>query len=172
MGSRVRVPLVDRVVPVIADRRVDREFGTGAVKITPGHDPLDNEIGADHHLPILICLDPQGRINDLGGDRYRGMDRDQCRAVFTDALRAAGAVVREEAYVTNIGRCERCKTVIEPYISDQWFCRMRDLARPAIDAVRDGRVRFHPERWTKVYMDWMEQIRDWNIRSTTPSRTR
>jgi valyl-tRNA synthetase len=163
VGTRVRVPIVNRVVPVIADRRVDREFGTGAVKITPGHDPLDNEIGADHGLPVLVCLEPDGRINDLGGERYRGMDRDECRRVFTEDLRAAGAIVREEAYTTNIGRCERCKTVIEPYISDQWFCRMKELARPAIEAVRDGRVRFHPERWTKFYMDWMEQIRDWNI---------
>jgi valyl-tRNA synthetase len=163
IGTRVRVPIVDRVVPVIADRRVERGFGTGAVKITPGHDPLDNEIGADHGLPVLICLDPTGKINELGGERYRGMDREECRTVFTEDLRAAGALVREEPYVTSIGRCERCKTVIEPYISDQWFCRMRALAAPAIEVVRQGRVRFHPERWTKVYMDWMEQIRDWNI---------
>jgi len=163
VGTHVRVPIADRVVPVIADRRVEPGFGTGAVKITPGHDPLDNEIGADHHLPVLVCLDPQGRINDLGGERYRGMDRDECRKIIVEDLRAAGAVVREEAYTTNVGRCERCKTVIEPYISDQWFCRMQDLAAPAIRAVRDGRVRFHPQRWIKVYMDWMEQIRDWNI---------
>jgi valyl-tRNA synthetase len=163
VGTRVRVPLVNRVVPVIADRRVDREFGTGAVKITPGHDPLDHEIGAAHRLPVLVCLDPQGRINDLGGERYRGMDRDECRKLFTEDLRAAGAIVREEAYTTSIGRCERCKTVIEPYISDQWFCQMKDLAQPAIQAVREGRVRFHPERWTKFYLDWMPQIRDWNI---------
>ncbi|OLD57866.1 MAG: valine--tRNA ligase, partial [Armatimonadetes bacterium 13_1_40CM_3_65_7] len=163
VGTRVRVPIVGRVVPVIADRRVERGFGTGAVKITPGHDPLDNEIGADHGLPVLIGLDPQGRINDLGGERYRGMDREEARKKIADDLRAAGAIVREEAYTTNVGRCDRCKTVIEPYISDQWFCRMQELARPAIQAVRDGRVRFHPERWTKVYMDWMERIRDWNI---------
>ncbi len=163
VGTQVRIPIVDRVVPVIADRRVDREFGTGAVKITPGHDPLDNEIGADHQLPILICLDPKGRINELGGDRYRGMDRDECRKVFSEDLHAAGAVVREEAYTTNVGRCERCHTVIEPYISDQWFCRMQSLAAPAIQAVRSGRVRFHPERWTKVYLAWMERIHDWNI---------
>jgi valyl-tRNA synthetase len=163
VGRRVRVPIVDRVVPVIADRRVDRAFGTGAVKITPGHDPLDNEIGADHGLPILVCLDPQARINELGGERYQGLDRFECRRVFTEDLRKAGAVVREEAYTTNVGRCDRCKTVIEPYISDQWFCRMEPLVRPAIQAVRDGRVRFHPERWTKVYMDWMEHLRDWNI---------
>lgn len=163
IGTRVRLPIVDRAVPIISDRRVERGFGTGAVKITPGHDPLDNEIGADHRLPVLICLDPQGKINELGSDRYRGMDREECRKVFADDLRAAGALVREEPYVTSVGRCSRCGTVIEPYISDQWFCRMKELAAPAIQVVRDGRVRFHPERWTKVYMDWMEQIRDWNI---------
>ena len=150
-------------MPVIADRRVEREFGTGAVKITPGHDPLDHEIGADHGLPVLVGLDPHGRVTDVGGPRYEGLDRFECRRVIMDDLRAAGAVEREEPYTTNIGRCDRCKTVIEPYFSDQWFCRMKELAAPAIDAVRDGRVRFHPERWTKVYMDWMEGIRDWNI---------
>ncbi len=163
VGTRVLVPVVNRPVPVIADRRVDREFGTGAVKITPGHDPADNEIGADHGLPVLVCLDPHGRVTDLGGDRYRGLDRFDCRRKIVEDLRASGVLVREEAYTTNVGRCERCQSVVEPYISDQWFCRMTGLAAPAIQAVRDGRVRFHPERWTKVYMDWMEHIRDWNI---------
>lgn len=163
VGSRVVVPIVNREVPVIADRRVDRDFGTGAVKITPGHDPLDYEIGADHGLPVLIALDPHGRMTDLGGARYRGLDRMEARRVAVDDLRSAGLLVREEPYVTNIGRCDRCKTTIEPYISDQWFCRMKELAAPAIQAVRDGRVKFHPERWTKFFLDWMEQIRDWNI---------
>jgi len=163
VGTDVLVPIVNRPVPVIADRRVERGFGTGAVKITPGHDLLDHEIGADHGLPVLVGLDPHGRITDLGGPRYEGLDRFECRGLITDDLRAAGAVEREEPYTTNIGRCDRCKTVIEPYFSDQWFCRMKELAAPAIEAVRDGRVRFHPERWTKVYMDWMEGIRDWNI---------
>ena len=163
VGSKVIVPIVNRAVPVIADRRVERGFGTGAVKITPGHDLLDYEIGADHHLPILIAFDPHGRITDLGGPRYQGLDRMDARQAAVDDLRAAGVLVREEPYVTNIGRCDRCKTTIEPYISDQWFCRMRELAAPAIRAVREGRVRFHPERWTKFFLDWMEQIRDWNI---------
>ncbi len=163
VGTRVVVPVVDRPVPVIADRRVDPRFGTGAVKVTPGHDPADNEIGADHGLPVLVCLDTHARITDLGGERYRGLDRFEARRLIVDDLRARGVLEREEAYTTSIGRCDRCKTVIEPYISEQWFCRMRELAAPAIQAVRDGRVRFHPERWTKFYMDWMEQIRDWNI---------
>ena len=163
VGTHVVVPVVNRPVPVIADRRVEREFGTGAVKITPGHDPADNEIGADHHLPVLICLDPHGRITVLGGERYQGLDRFEARRLIVDDLRAGGVLVREEPYTTSIGRCERCGTIIEPYISEQWFCRMKELAAPAIEAVRGGRVRFHPERWTKVYMDWMDQIRDWNI---------
>ncbi|HEV2439079.1 MAG TPA: valine--tRNA ligase [bacterium] len=163
VGSTVLVPIVNREVPVIADRRVERDFGTGAVKITPGHDPLDYEIGADHRLPVLIAFDPRGRITDLGGPRYEGLDRMEARRLLVEDLRSAGLLIREEPYVTNIGRCDRCKTVIEPYISDQWFCRMKDLAAPAIQAVRDGRVRFHPERWTKFFLDWMEQIRDWNI---------
>ena len=163
VGTDVLVPLVDRRVPVIADRRVDPAFGTGAVKITPGHDPLDHEIGAEHGLPLLVGLDPQGRVTDLGGPRYEGLDRFEARRLITDDLRRAGAIEREERYTTNIGRCDRCKTIIEPYVSDQWFCRMKELAAPAIEAVRDGRVRFHPERWTRVYLDWMEGIRDWNI---------
>ncbi len=163
VGSRVVVPLVNRPVPVIADRRVERGFGTGAVKITPGHDPLDNEIGADHGLPVLICFDKHGRMNDLGGPRYQGLDRFEARRRAVEDLRAAGLLEREEPYTTNIGRCARCHTVIEPYISDQWFCRMKDLAAPAIRAVQEGRVQFHPERWTRLYMDWMEGIRDWNI---------
>jgi valyl-tRNA synthetase len=163
VGKRVIVPIVNREVPVIADRRVERNFGTGAVKITPGHDPLDYEIGVDHGLPTLIAFDQHGRMGDLGGPRYRGLDRMEARRAAVDDLRSAGVLVREEPYVTNVGRCDRCKTTIEPYISDQWFCRMKDLAAPAIRAVRDGHVRFHPERWTKFFLDWMEQIRDWNI---------
>jgi len=163
VGTRVVVPVVNRPVSVIADRRVDRAFGTGAVKITPGHDPADYEIGVDHGLPILVCLDLHWRITDLGGDRYVGLDRFDARRKIVEDLRAGGALEREEAYTTNVGHCHRCHSVVEPYISDQWFCRMHELAAPAIQAVREGRVRFHPQRWTKVYLDWMERIRDWNI---------
>jgi len=162
VGRQVIVPLVNRPVPVIADRRVDPVFGTGALKITPGHDPLDNEIGADHGLPTLVVLDELGRMTPETG-RYAGMDRFDARKAAAEELAALGLIVREEPYVTSIGRCERCKTVLEPYITDQWFMRMKELAAPAIRAVREGRVRFHPERWTNVYLDWMENIRDWNI---------
>ncbi|MBI3997956.1 MAG: valine--tRNA ligase [Armatimonadetes bacterium] len=162
LGRQVIVPIVNRSVPVIADPRVDPEFGTGALKITPGHDPLDNEIGADHGLPVLVFLDPGGRMTADTGP-YAGMDRFDAREAVARDLEAAGLIERREPYRTNVGRCDRCQTVLEPYITDQWFCRMKALAQPATDVVRQGNVRFHPERWTKVYLDWMENIHDWNI---------
>ncbi|MDQ7851175.1 MAG: valine--tRNA ligase, partial [Armatimonadota bacterium] len=162
VGRQVVVPIVQRVVPVIADPRVDAQFGSGAVKITPGHDPLDNEIGAAHGLPAPVVLDEHGRMNTEAG-RFAGLDRFAARQAVAAELRARGLVVREEPYTTAVAICERCKTVLEPYITDQWFVRMADLAAPAVRAVREGKVRFHPERWTKVYLDWMEGIRDWNI---------
>lgn len=162
IGREVVVPIVDRRVPVITDRRVDVAFGTGALKITPGHDPLDNEIGADHRLPALVILDEHGRMTAEAGP-YAGMDRFAARDAVARDLDAAGLIERKEPYTTNVGLCDRCKTVLEPYITDQWFCRMAELARPAIDVVRQGKVRFHPERWTNVYLDWMENIHDWNI---------
>ncbi|MBI3975536.1 MAG: valine--tRNA ligase, partial [Armatimonadetes bacterium] len=162
IGRQVIVPLVNRAVPVIADRRVDPAFGTGALKITPGHDPLDNEIGAEHGLPTLVVLDESGRMTAETG-RYAGLDRFAARQAAAEELRGLGLIAREEPYLTSIGRCERCKTVLEPYITDQWFVRMNELAAPAIRVVREGKVRFHPERWTRVYLDWMENIRDWNI---------
>lgn len=162
VGRQVIVPIVNRSVPVIADRRVDPAFGTGALKITPGHDPLDNEIGAGHALPVLVILDERGRMT-LEAGPYAGTDRFEARDAVARDLEAAGLVERKESYRTNVGLCDRCKTILEPYITDQWFCRMRELAQPAIDVVRAGRVRFHPERWTKVYLDWMENIHDWNI---------
>ncbi len=162
VGRQVIVPIVNRRVRVIADRRVDPAFGTGALKITPGHDPLDNKIGADHRLPTIVILDERGRMTAETGP-YAGTDRFEAREAVARDLEAAGLIERRERYTTNVGRCDRCKTVLEPYITDQWFCRMAELARPAIDVVRQGKVRFHPERWTKVYLDWMENIHDWNI---------
>jgi len=162
VGTSVIVPVGGRRVPVIADRRVDREFGSGALKITPGHDPLDYEIGQDHGLEILVTLDERGRLNEVAG-RYAGMDRFQAREAIAKDLKAEGFIIREEPYRTSVGHCDRCHTVIEPYLSEQWFCRMKELAAPAIRVVQEGRVRFIPERWAKVYLDWMEKIRDWCI---------
>ncbi len=162
VGREVVVPIVNRRVPVIADRRVDPAFGTGALKITPGHDPLDNEIGADQHLPVLVILDESGKMSAETGP-YAGMERFKAREAVARDLEAVGLIEKEEPYATNVGACSRCGTLLEPYITDQWFCRMAELAKPAIDAVRQGKVRFHPERWIKVYLDWMENIHDWNI---------
>ncbi len=162
VGRQVIVPIVNRRVPVIADKRVDPAFGTGALKITPGHDLLDNEIGAHHGLPTIVILDERGRMTAETGP-YAGTDRFEARDAVARDLEAQGLIERRERYSTNVGRCDRCKTILEPYITDQWFCRMAELARPAIDVVRTGKVRFHPERWTKVYLDWMENIHDWNI---------
>ncbi|MDR7435543.1 MAG: valine--tRNA ligase [Armatimonadota bacterium] len=162
IGTFVIVPVGGRRVPVIADRRVDRDFGSGALKITPGHDPLDYEIGQDHGLEILVTIDERGRLNDFAG-KYAGMDRFQAREVIARDLQAGGFIVRAEPYRTSVGHCDRCHTVIEPYLSEQWFCRMKELAEPAIRVVKEGKVRFIPERWTKVYLDWMENIRDWCI---------
>jgi valyl-tRNA synthetase len=162
VGKEVFVPLVNRRVPVIADPRVDPELGTGAVKITPGHDPLDYEIGRDHGLPILITLDPDGRMNQLA-PRFVGLDRFEARERVARALEMQGLLVRTEPYQTRVGRCDRCHTVIEPYITDQWFLDVRDMAQRTAEAIRAGRVRFYPERWTKVALDWLEGIRPWVI---------
>ncbi|MBI2972263.1 MAG: valine--tRNA ligase [Armatimonadetes bacterium] len=162
VGREVFVPIVNRRVPVIADRRVDPEFGTGALKITPGHDLLDNEIGADHNLPTLVVLDPQGRMTPDTG-KYAGMDRFEARKVLGADLKAMGLVEKVEPYRTNIGTCDRCHAVIEPYISDQWFCDMTQMASRAAAAIRAGRVRFHHERWAKVVLHFLDHIRPWTI---------
>ncbi len=162
IGTQVIVPIVNRHVPVISDARVDPKFGTGALKITPGHDPLDNEIGRDHQLPVLVILDPQARMTSDTGP-YAGMDRFKAREAIARDLQAAGLVERMEPYRTSVGRCDRCHTVIEPYISDQWFCEMKALPSRAAAAIRSGRVRFYHERWAKVALDWLDHIRPWPI---------
>jgi len=162
IGREVLVPIVNRRVPVIADRRVDPDFGTGALKITPGHDLLDNEIGADHGLPTLVILDPKGRMTPEAG-KYAGMDRFEARKALAADLQAMGLVEKVEPYRTNIGTCDRCHAVIEPYISDQWFCDMSAMAARAAIAIRSGRVRFHHERWSKVVLHFLDHIRPWTL---------
>ncbi len=162
IGTEVIVPIVNRKVPVIADRRVDPSFGTGALKITPGHDTLDYDIGTDHGLPVLVVLDPQGRMTPDTG-KYAGMDRFEARRVVGEDLKAAGLVERVESYRTNVGTCERCHAVIEPYISDQWFCDMTQMAARAAGAIRSGKVRFHHERWANVALQFLDNIRPWTI---------
>ena len=162
VGKEAIVPIVERRVPIIADERVEPGFGTGAVKITPGHDPMDWEIGRDHGLPELTVIGLDGRMSDEAGE-FAGLTQQEADARITERLRTAGLVEREEAYRHAVGFCNRCGTRIEPLVSLQWWCEMEELAQPAIDVVREGRVRFRPERYAGVYLDWMENIRPWCI---------
>ncbi len=162
IGKTVRVPLVDREVPIVGDTAVDPAFGTGAVKVTPAHDPLDFEIGQRHGLEALVILDEGGVINANGG-RFAGMDRFDARRAVKEALAADGALVKVEPHEHSVGHCQRCHTVVEPYLSEQWFVRVAPLVGPAIAAVKQGDIRFIPERWDKTYFHWMENLRDWTI---------
>ena len=164
VGQEVVLPLVGRRLPVIADEHVDPGFGTGALKITPGHDPNDFDIGRRHGLEEISVIGEDGRMNEAAGKPYAGMVLAEARAAVVAALRAEGAISAEEPYEHDVPHSHRSGRPIEPLISLQWFCDMTALAKPAIAAVRDGRVRFHPERpWSKVYLDWLESIRPWCI---------
>ena len=162
IGKSVVLPLVGREIPVVADAYVDREFGTGAVKITPAHDPNDFEVGQRHNLEVIRVLDDGGVVNENGG-RYQGLDRMEARRQIVRDLEEAGALVSIEEHAHNVGTCYRCGTTVEPIVSLQWFVDMKPLAKPAIDAVRDGRIRFVPDRFSKIYFNWMENVRDWCI---------
>ncbi|CAA7599446.1 Valine-tRNA ligase [Acididesulfobacillus acetoxydans] len=162
IGRTVVLPLVGREIPVIADDYVEREFGTGAVKITPAHDPNDFEMGLRHNLPAVAVLDREARMNENAG-KYRGMDRYEARRAIAADLEAAGVLVRTEDHAHAVGECYRCATVIEPLVSRQWFVKMEPLAKPAMEAVRGGRLEFVPARFTKIYLGWLENIRDWCI---------
>ncbi len=161
-GKTCVLPLVGRDIPIICDPYVDLEFGSGALKITPAHDPNDFEIGRAHGLPEYVMLTEDGRISD-DYPAYAGMDRFEAREKIIADLEAAGLFIKKEPYKHSVGHCYRCQSAVEPYLSLQWFVRMKELAGPAMDAVKDGRTRFVPERWTKVYLDWLENIRDWCI---------
>jgi valyl-tRNA synthetase len=162
VGRKVLVPMLNRAIPVIADEAVQRDFGTGALKITPGHDPTDYEVGKRHDLPVLSMLDRQARVNEVGGP-YQGMDRFACRKKLWEDMRAAGLVIKEEPYAMRVPRSQRGGEIVEPMISTQWFIRIRPLADAAMIPVRDGRIRIIPEHFEKVYFNWMENIQDWCI---------
>ncbi|MFA5881378.1 MAG: valine--tRNA ligase [Eubacteriales bacterium] len=162
VGKTVILPLVGREIPVITDEYVDPEFGTGVVKITPAHDPNDFEVGRRHDLPQVNVMNLDGTMNEEAG-RYAGMDRYECRKQILKDLEDQGFLLKVEDHVHAVGQCYRCSTVVEPMISKQWFVKMKPLAEPAIQAAKDGRVRFVPERFTKVYLNWMENVRDWCI---------
>lgn len=162
IGKTVILPLVGREIPVVADEYVDREFGTGVVKITPAHDPNDFEVGARHKLPLIRVMDDDATINEKGGE-YAGMERYAARKAIVEDLEAGGYLVKIEPHTHNVGACYRCGTTIEPIVSLQWFVKMAPLAEPAIEAVKDGSIRFVPERFTKSYLHWMENTRDWCV---------
>jgi len=162
IGKEVLLPLVDRAIPVIGDEYVDKSFGTGALKITPAHDPNDFEVSSRHKLPIIKVMDESGRMNKNAGP-YEGLERFACREKVVEDLTAQKLVKKVETYVHNIGYCYRCNEIIEPFLSKQWFVKTTPLAKPAIDAVKEGRTRIIPSVWEKTYFEWMENIRDWCI---------
>ncbi len=163
VGQKVTLPFVGRKLEVISDSHVDPEFGTGALKITPGHDPNDFEIGRKHGLEEVLCIGEDGLLNENAGEHFEGLTVLEGRKAVVSALRDDGLLVSEEKYVHSVGHSHRSGEPIEPLISEQWFCRMDELAAPAIEAVEKGRVRITPERWARVYLDWMSQIKPWCI---------
>lgn len=162
VGKYLILPLVGRRLPVIADEYVDSAFGTGAVKVTPSHDPNDFEMGLRHNLPQIVVINNDGTMAADTG-KYAGMDRYECRKVLVDDLKEAGYLVKIDDHSHAVGHCQRCATVVEPLVSKQWFVKMQPLAEPAIDAVTSGKIQFVPERFTKIYINWMTNIRDWCI---------
>ncbi|HSB88918.1 MAG TPA: valine--tRNA ligase [Anaerolineales bacterium] len=162
IGKTCLVPILNRPIPVIEDAYVDREFGTGALKITPGHDPADYEIGQRHGLPIVNVLHPDATMNENAGP-YAGLDRYDCRERIWKDMQTAGLTIRTEPYTMQVPRSQRGGEIVEPLVSTQWFVRMKPLSEPALNVVRDGRIRIVPERFTKVYFNWLENIRDWCI---------
>jgi valyl-tRNA synthetase len=162
VGKTLILPLVDKEIPLIADEYVELGFGTGAVKITPAHDPNDFEIGRRHNLEEVTVLDKEARMNENAG-KYQGMDRYVARKKIIQDLEDIGALVKIEEHPHAVGECYRCSTVIEPMVSRQWFVRMKPLAKPAMEVVREGKLEFVPERFSKVYLSWLENIRDWCI---------
>jgi len=162
IGKTLTLPILGRQIPVIADTRVDKEFGTGALKVTPAHDFTDFDIGREHGLPSISVLDEKARMTKEAGP-YAGMDRYECRTKLVEDLQQNGALIRTEPYKIMLGRCYRCQTVVEPFLSTQWFVRIKPLADVALAAVKDGRAQFFPTHWEKTYFAWMENIRDWCI---------
>jgi len=162
IGKNLILPILGRVIPVVADDYVDREFGTGAVKVTPAHDPNDFEMGLRHNLPPVNVINQDGTMSDEAGP-YRGLDRYECRRRIVEDLREQGYLLKVEDHTHAVGHCYRCNTVIEPMISKQWFVKMKPLAEPAMKRVLDGDIVFVPGRFTKIYINWLENIRDWCI---------
>jgi valyl-tRNA synthetase len=162
-GQKLRLPLTSRDIPIVYDNYVDRGFGTGAVKITPAHDPNDWELSKRHNLPVINILNPDGVLNDEVPQRYRGLSVLKARNAVLDDLKAGGWYIKEEPIKHSVGHCYRCSTVIEPYLSEQWFVRMKPLAEKALASWNRGEIIFYPKKWENTYKHWMENIRDWCI---------
>ena len=161
-GKKVILPILERELDIIFDEEVDPSFGTGALKVTPAHDPVDFELGNKHDLDRVNVMHPDGRINELGG-KYEGMDRFECRENIIEDLKQRKLFIRSENHLHAVGHCYRCNTVVEPRLSKQWFVKMKPLASEAVEVVKKEKIKFYPQRWTKVYLNWMENIRDWCI---------
>jgi len=162
IGKNVILPVVNKPIPIVGDEHADMEFGTGCVKITPAHDPNDFEVGLRHNLPVVRVMNDDGTMNELAG-KYAGLDRYECRKLLVEELKSSGALVKVVPHTHNVGHCYRCGSTVEPLVSKQWFVKMEKLARPAIDAVTDKKVTFVPERFAKIYYNWMENVKDWCI---------
>lgn len=162
IGRTLILPIVNREIPLFADDYVDKEFGTGAVKVTPAHDPNDFEMGLRHNLEQIKVINNDGTMAE-GLGKYSGLDRYECRKILVEDLKAAGVLVSTEEHEHAVGHCSRCNTTVEPLVSKQWFVKMESLAKPAIEAVKSGELQFVPERFTKIYINWLENIRDWCI---------
>jgi len=162
IGEKLILPLVGREIPIIGSKLVDLEFGTGALKVTPAHDMNDYEIGKENDLEFISIMDTTATMNDNAGE-YKGLDRYECRKKIVEDLKDKGYLIKVEPFIHAVGHCYRCDTEIEPMYSEQWFVRMKELAKPALKAVSDGKIKFHPDRWKKVYENWLNGIRDWCI---------
>ena len=163
VGKKVLLPIVDREIPIFADDYVDMEFGTGCVKVTPAHDPNDFMMGERNNLDVINIMHPNASLNENTPEDYHGLDRYEARKKVVASLESLGLLEKIEDYVNKVGHSERTDAVVEPYMSKQWFVKMEELAKPAMKAVNDGQVKFHPERWTKTYNHWLENIKDWCI---------
>ena len=162
VGKNVILPLVNKLIPIVADDYVEMDFGTGVVKITPAHDPNDFEVGLRHNLDVIKVIGDDGVLNENAG-KYEGLSREKAREVIVEDLKKSGNLVKIEDYTHNVGHCERCKTIIEPLVSSQWFVKMEKLAKPAIEAVESGEIKFKDEQYKKSYLYWMKNIKDWCI---------
>ena len=162
IGKTATLPLVGRRLPIVGDEAVDKDFGTGALKVTPGHDPMDYDIGQRHSLDVINAMHPDGRMN-VPGLRYDGLPGVEARKLVVEDLKRDGMLVKEEPYTHDVGHCDRCDAIIEPLISEQWWLRMDKMRNRAVAASEGGKVRWHPERYERIYLDWMGGLRDWNI---------